>query len=143
MARWPVLVGFSITFTALGCASPSQVTAGLANAPGLGGTSVGDERQHDVVANGHDSCESVTGRSPLRGHLPPCPTASHPVAAASWEPTIGANDESLVLPWLQHFYAGWPCTRSAAAVESRAVAWTTPAPAPSTCASLERSPWSP
>jgi hypothetical protein len=134
MARWPVLVGFAISstlFGSLGCAASPSVTPGLANAPRLGGTGGVDDGAHDVVANGRDSCESVTGRSPLRGHLPACPTASHPVA--SLPPMLEYRTQSMVVPWLEHFYVGWPCTHSAAAVQSRTVAWSSQPPAMTAC----------
>jgi hypothetical protein len=139
MARGPVLVGFagfSICSLLLGCASTPVVTPGLASAPPLGGTGLADERPHDVVANGHESCEAVTGRSPLRGHLPPCPNATHPIVSVSLppEPIEGAH-ESLVLPWLEHFYVGWPCPHPAPASETKAIAWSPAPPAPSSCAS--------
>jgi hypothetical protein len=113
MARWTVLVGISIALASLGCASASAVTPGLANAPALGGVGAVEPGPYDVVSNGRDSCESMTGQSPLRGHVPPCPTVSHPVAAVP--PSLlprQARHDSLVLPWVEHFYVGFPCTHS-------------------------------
>ncbi len=55
----------------LGCAS--RVQAGLANAPALGGATQ-EDRVHDVIANGRDSCErnAFPQGEVLRGHIPPC-----------------------------------------------------------------------
>lgn len=128
MARWPVLVGFSIAVAPgwLGCASVPPVTPGLANAPDLGGSAPVDERVHDVVANGRDSCESVTGRSPLRGHAPPCPTVTPPAAVAGPSPAVAVGEMSLAEPWLEHFYVGFPCPRPTATPKHDAAPWSVP-----------------
>jgi hypothetical protein len=48
---------------------------GLANAPGLNGTTA-ETRVHDAIANGHDACErsEFPQGEVLRGHIPPCTT---------------------------------------------------------------------
>jgi len=114
MSRWPLLAAFSLAPLLLGCGS--SVRPGLSNAPRLGGTALADEQIHDVVSNGDDGC----GLHPehggvLRGRIPPCPGAAHPLARTSWLPTSAPSpaDEGLVVPWLQHFYVGWPCANNA------------------------------
>jgi hypothetical protein len=145
MARSPVLVGWSILSCSLslGCASQSAITPGLANAPPLGGAGGVDEGQVDVVSNGRDSCESVSGRSPLRGHVPPCPTVSRPASTLPPPAVAMAHQQSFVVPWLDHFYVGWPCTRSLTSLEALqagavALSSSTPlTPGEGTCASSE------
>jgi hypothetical protein len=128
MCRWPVLVVLSVGPWLAGC-SPA-VQAGLANAPRLGGTAVADTRVNDVISNGDDACGRHGETGPLRGRIPPCPGAVHPVVSTWLAPTPSGRSDSLVLPWLEHFYAGWPCPRSAAfsaAVETRSLAaWAAP-----------------
>lgn len=119
MSRWPMLAVL-VLGTSAGCA-PS-IEAGLANAPRLGGS--GDDRVHDVISNGGDSCGRYAEQGHLRGHIPPCPVAAHPVA---WANTRSATDrakadDGLVVPWLQHFYVGWPCQPPALAVSEKTVA---------------------
>jgi hypothetical protein len=140
MARWPVLVALSIMSCSLGCASQSAITPGLANAPPLGGTAGVDEGQVDVVSNGRDSCESVSGRTPLRGHVPPCPTVSRTSSTVPPLSSIVVHQESFVQPWLEHFYVGWPCTRSLTSLEALqagAVALSTPAPGEGACSAAD------
>lgn len=109
MSRWPMLVGLSLAFPALGCGG--SVIVGLANAPSINRTAP-DESVHDVVANGRDVCGRNLGRSPLRGHVPPCNAESASTTSAS-APNVKAppEDDVLVTPWLQHFYSGWPCAK--------------------------------
>jgi hypothetical protein len=54
-------------------ACSSVVQPGLANAPALGGATP-ETRVHDVIANGHDSCERsmFPQGGVLRGQVPPC-----------------------------------------------------------------------
>src|SRR5580692_13202944 len=56
----------------LGCTSTVQV--GLANAPLLINGETPETRVHDVIANGHDSCErsAFPQGGVLRGQIPPC-----------------------------------------------------------------------
>lgn len=96
------LLWLAITATPLGC----SVRPGLANAPVLGAVPPGNGRQHDVIANGHDSCERLGAGSPLRGRLPPCgsdrsagPSAAAPSSDA-WPPKANAT-ESLHVRWSQ------------------------------------------
>jgi hypothetical protein len=128
MSRWPVLTVFSFGWTLLGC-SPS-LQPGLANAPRLGGTGLADERIRDVIANGDDACSRQAEQGPLRNRVPPCPTAARPVAGGQLPQPTGNG--SLVLPWLRHFYNGWPCAHPAflPAAETKAVEWTVVATTP-------------
>ena len=99
MSRWPVLV-----FVGCLCAcGGTRVEAGLANAPQLGGATT--EPSADVIVK------------------PPARTASaHPVASSWLLPGSSAPEgQSLALPWLEHFYVGWPCAH----VERRAPPGTT------------------
>jgi hypothetical protein len=87
-----------------GCA-PS-IEPGLANAPRVGGVQTADERVHDVVSNGGDSCGRTAEQSPLRVRWPACPTVPHPLAASFFVSGPSGN-QSLVRPWLEHFYVDW------------------------------------
>jgi hypothetical protein len=124
MSRWPVLAMLSVGSLLAGCA-PAAVHPGLANAPRLGGSAIADERVHDVISNGDDACGRNGEHGVLRGRLPPCPGVTHPIAATWLAPSAAAKDDSLVLPWLEHFYAGWPCPRTRAP-EPRSLAWNPP-----------------
>lgn len=64
----------ALVAVSVGC----SVHPGLSNAPALGAVPPSGGRDHDVVANGRDSCERVGGGSPLREHLPPCDSDSSP-----------------------------------------------------------------
>lgn len=125
MCRWPVLVVLVVGPLLAGCSS-ATVQPGLANAPRLGGTALADERVRDVIANGDDACGRHGEHGPLRGRIPPCPGASHPVATTWLAPSPASTSESLVLPWLEHFYAGWPCPRSTTTEARSIAAWTPP-----------------
>jgi hypothetical protein len=106
MMRWPMLTAFAAVLLS-GCARSVEV--GLANAPRLGGGA--DDGVHDAISNGGDSCGRYAERGPLRGRIPPCRAAAHPIAGAA-PPAVTARgrvDGGLVVPWLQHFYVGWPC----------------------------------
>jgi len=124
MSRWPWLTAFCFAPWIVGCTSSLQ--PGLANAPRLGGTQLADERVSDVVSNGNDSCARSVGPGPLRGRLPPCPT-THPTrwAAAAPSSATGAGG-SLVVPWVEHFYSGWPCPHAVVASSTRTPAWLAP-----------------
>ena len=113
MSRWLWLTAFCLAPWTGGCAPSLQ--PGLANAPRLGGTQLADERVSDVISNGNDSCARNVGPGPLRGRVPPCPT-THPTrwAVAPSSSATGAG-ESLVVPWVDHFYSGWPCPRTTVA----------------------------
>jgi hypothetical protein len=112
MARWPMLVALSFALPGLGCATRAslaqRIVPGLANATSIQRTQP-DESVHDVIANGRDVC-GRDGVSPLPGHYPPCWGENLPPAMPSLQlMRYGAQDGSLVVPWLQHFYSGWPC----------------------------------
>jgi hypothetical protein len=123
MSPWALL---TTCFAVSGCGGAVQ--AGLSNAPRLGDSQT-DLRIDDATSNGADSCERRPAgptrskradpnenEGPLRGHIPPCPTTSHPVAVTLV--TESARSDSLVVPWLEHFYADWPCA------SSRHLSWT-------------------
>jgi hypothetical protein len=119
MSKWPMLAVLAIVLLA-GCA-PS-VEAGLANAPRLGGSA--DERVHDVISNGGDSCGRYAEYGPLRYRIPPCPVAAHPIVSAKLPaPVAGSKtDDGFAAPWLQHFYVGWPCQAPVISVSDKTVA---------------------
>jgi hypothetical protein len=105
MSRWTPVLGAAWAVPLLaGCAG--SIEPGLANAPRLGGTQTADERVHDAVSNAGDSCGRYAEHGPLRARLPPCPTVAHPLAASFLAPSP-AGRESLVVPWLEHFYVDW------------------------------------
>jgi hypothetical protein len=87
MRRWPVLV---VVWGLCACGG-TRVEAGLANAPRLGGDT--PEQSRDVIGKG-----------------PTTKASSHPVASSWLLPgSTGLEGQSLVVPWLEHFYVGWPC----------------------------------
>jgi hypothetical protein len=89
MSRWPVLV-FVCGVWACGGA---RVEAGLANAPRLGGAT--PEASQDVVVK-----------------MPPRAPSAHSVASTWALPGSSlVEGQSIVGPWLEHFYVGWPCSR--------------------------------
>ena len=107
MSRWPVLV-----FVGGLCACGGvRAEAGLANAPRLGGAT--PEESHDVVVK-----------------MPPNTPSSHSVASGWLLPgASGLEGQSLVVPWLEHFYVGWPCShveRRPAPVTAQPIACKTP-----------------
>jgi hypothetical protein len=125
MSRWPWLTAFCIAPWIVGCAS-SSLQPGLANAPRLGGTQVADERVSDVISNGNDSCGRNVGPGPLRGRAPPCPT-THPTRWAVAPSSATGAGGSFVVPWVEHFYSGWPCPHSTVASSTqRTPAWLVP-----------------
>jgi hypothetical protein len=107
MSPWALLTVCFVAPLVGGCAT--TIEPGLANAPRLGGSQASDLRIHDVVSNGADSCGRHAEHGPLRARIPPCPTAGHPVVGTVLF-TESPDTESLVLPWLEHFYADWPCS---------------------------------
>jgi hypothetical protein len=131
MSRWPVLAASSIALLA-GCVQ--SVGAGLANGPRLGGSSLSDEHVHDVISNSGDSCSGFAEHGPLRGRVPACAAVTHPAASAAFWPTATAGKaDGLVVPWLKHFYVGWPCTHPAASRRVERLAWATPGPPTVVC----------
>jgi hypothetical protein len=137
MSRWPLVTGLCFAPCIFGCATSIQ--PGLANGPRLGGSQVADERIHDVVSNGGDSCGRYAEQSPLRGRVPPCPTVSPPATASTFAP-VTIPSGSLVVPWLDHFYYGWPCPRASSARaaratrEARTTGWVATMPSADQCA---------
>jgi hypothetical protein len=105
MSRWSPLFGAAWAVSLLaGCST--SIEPGLANAPRLGGIQTADERVNDAISNGGDSCGRYAEHGPLRARLPPCPTVTHPLAA-SFLVQSPTGKESLVGPWLEHFYVDW------------------------------------
>ncbi len=123
MSRWPLLTAFSMVWCVAGCAA--SVTPGLANVPRVDGLGAYEEGVRDVVANGDDSCSRYAEGSPLRGRWPPCRTATRSTASTELLPGYPTGEPSLVLPWLEHFYVGWPCAHATAKRTTKSVAWTT------------------
>ncbi|MGA2449077.1 MAG: hypothetical protein ABTD50_10405 [Polyangiaceae bacterium] len=76
-----------------GCGSTLQV--GLANAPGLGGTTP-ESRVSDVIANGQDACERSGSRQGevLRGQIPACGPRTSFVANSTDLGSTPATDSS-------------------------------------------------
>jgi hypothetical protein len=126
MERWRVLTAFWLAWPLAGCVS--SVQPGLANVPRLDGLGAADDRVADVIANGDDSCGRHGEEGPLRGRWPPCPAHARAAVVTRPSPGTGSTGESLVLPWLEHFYTGWPCAhavgRTTARSETKTVAWT-------------------
>jgi hypothetical protein len=132
MSRWSWLTAFCFAPWIVGCAPSLQ--PGLANAPRLGGTQLADERVSDAVSNGGDSCGRNADPGPLRGRWPPCPT-THSMAGAAFAPS-SAPSGSFVVPWLEHFYSGWPCARGSmanVASSGHTPPWVTTAPPTPVC----------
>jgi hypothetical protein len=71
----------------LGCTSTVQV--GLANAPLLINGGTPETRVHDVIANGHDSCErsAFPPGEVLRGEIPPCNPTERAPGVPAFMPT--------------------------------------------------------
>ena len=109
MSRWRLLTAFSIVLLATGCGS--TLRGGLSNAPRLGG-SADEARVHDVIANGDDACASTGETAPQRGTFKLCSLASHPAPKPPWLPPLRVHPSMETdpdVPWLEHFYVGWPC----------------------------------
>jgi hypothetical protein len=133
MSGWRVLTACAIGWLTVGCA-PS-VQPGLSNAPRLGGAAASEERVSDVVSNGGDSCGRWAEQGPLRYRMPPCPSAAHP-AASMWlltSSTAPVQPPAVVVPWLQHFYTQWSCSRPSTGRDARTLAWASASTAPSAC----------
>jgi hypothetical protein len=125
MKKWLVLSVCASAWMSLGCSS--SVQGGLANAPGLGGQAHPDDRIADVIANGRDSCSRQGNDGPLRYRVPPCETEVRPAASDLVPPWLVNGGQSMVLPWLEHFYTGWPCRHPAGqGQDARPVAWAAP-----------------
>jgi hypothetical protein len=123
MSRWLLLTAFSMVWSVAGCTA--SVQPGLANVPRGDGLGAYEDGGRDVVANGDDSCGRYAEQGPLRGRWPPCRTASHRAANTELLPVYGAAEQSLVLPWLEHFYVGWRCAHGTARTATKTVATAT------------------
>jgi hypothetical protein len=111
------------------------VQTGLANAPRLGGAAAPDDRVSDVISTGGDSCGRWAEQGPLRHRIPPCPSAAH-AAASMWlltSSTAPAQPPGVVVPWLQHFYTQWTCSRPATPTPTNTLAWASAGTAPTAC----------
>jgi len=131
-----VLPAFAVPLAVLVAGCSPALNVGLSNAPRLGAETSTGGKPSDAISNGGESCGRYAEQGPLRGKAPPCPASAHPSAAAIWVPMASenANSSSLVVPWLEHFYVGWPCTRPARpSEESKPIAWSSPPP--TTCSS--------
>jgi hypothetical protein len=107
MPRAVALLGMLLSLAPFGCAT--TVRPGLANAPALSTSPVADDSVHDVVANGWDSCELGLGAGPLRQQSPPCPGVEPP-APTPVVIRVAPPEKGFVMPWVEHFYARWPCS---------------------------------
>jgi len=107
MPRAVARLGILGSLALFGCAT--TVRPGLANVPALSTSPVADDRVHDVIANGWDSCELGLGAGPLRHQFPPCPGVEPP-APTPVVVRVAPPGKGLVLPWVEHFYARWPCS---------------------------------
>jgi hypothetical protein len=117
------MTAYAVCFASLGCAPTGQL--GLANAPGLGGTRIGDTRVHDVISNGPDSCgrRLEPNQGPLRYRLPPCQSEAVPGTTANGIPPV-ARDDAGAQRWMKHYYFGWPCkARHGALAQGEVLAW--------------------
>lgn len=81
-----------------GCGAGVQ--PGLANAPGLGGTSP-ETRVHDAIGNGHDACARAMfpQGGVLRGQVPPCAKEPRKTVASAPLPPRAAPSPSLSYPF--------------------------------------------
>ena len=111
MSRWPVLALVATVGVLGGCGSPQ---AGLAETRRSSAVRRWPMRAFTTcIANGADACGLHGERSVLRGHVPPCLSTVRNAAVVSVAPR-SATDDSLVEPWVEHFYSGWPCPRAPA-----------------------------
>ncbi len=129
MSRWRMLTALCLVPLAIGCthASAREVdfsprpTVGLANAPALyGSTPSNDQRQHDVVSNGLESCGRYLENGVLRYQWPPCPVPKaaaatvQPLSLSTKAPPIKTTVKASaapVTPWPEKFVVEWPCSR--------------------------------
>jgi hypothetical protein len=120
MSRWLVLAVLSTALSVLGCGS--SLRAGLSNAPRLGGTPTTDNRIADVVSNGDDACGAYAENGVFRNRIPPCQSWAPATARAVNEvavPAVGEPPGSLVKPWVDHFYVGWPCPAASSSRQTK------------------------
>jgi hypothetical protein len=95
---------------------------GLANAPALyGSPPSNDQRQHDAVANGLESCGQYLENGVLRYQWPPCPapratTATPQLLSVSTKASSvstkarASTSAASVTPWPEKFVVEWPCS---------------------------------
>jgi hypothetical protein len=100
------------------------VRPGLANAPALGTQSGQADAPHDVIANAEESCGRALDPGPLRGRILPCPRVASTAPAPVRPPP---TDADLVMPWVDHFYLGFPCRRMSTWVAEEMVVARSPA----------------
>jgi hypothetical protein len=105
MPRTAAMLGILISLAPLSC----ETTVGLANAPGLGNSPLADAAVHDVVANGRDSCERGLRPGLLRYQVPRCPGVERSAANATVA-NRAPSPKGIVMPWVEHYYSGWPCS---------------------------------
>jgi hypothetical protein len=109
MARTAALFGMLTSLAPLApLACATTVQPGLANVPATAIRPATDPGVQDLVANGRDSCERRLGPGPLRYQVPPCPGAERSAA----DPAVANQAPSangIVMPWVEHDYAPWPC----------------------------------
>jgi hypothetical protein len=124
MSRWRMLTVLCLVPLALGCTHATaravdfspRPAVGLANAPALYGSSpANDQRQHDAVANGLESCGRYLENGVLRYQWPPCRPAPPTITATpqllSVSTTAGAPASAAsVTPWSERFVVEWPCS---------------------------------
>jgi hypothetical protein len=127
-----MLTALCLVPLAIGCTSATgkavdfspRPTVGLANAPALYGSApANDQRQHDVVANGLESCGRYLENGVLRYQWPPCPAPQATlVSPATVQPLATVQPPSpsakasapasaaSATPWPEKFVVEWPCS---------------------------------
>jgi len=126
MSRWRMLTVLCLVPLAVGCTHATaravdfspRPAVGLANAPALyGSPPSNDQRQHDAVANGLESCGQYLENGVLRYQWPACPvpqatTATPQLLSLSTKPTKARASASAasVTPWHERFVVEWPCS---------------------------------
>jgi hypothetical protein len=126
MSRWRMLTVLGLVLLAVGCARTTTTAVdfsprpavGLANAPALYGSApANDQRPHDAVANGLESCGRYLENGVLRYQWPPCPVP-RPLAtvpqllplSSSSTLTPRSASTSSATPWREKFFIEWPCS---------------------------------
>jgi len=157
MLRWRMLTVLGLVTIGAGGVGCTRATArdadfsprpsvGLANAPALyGSPQSNDQKPHDVVANGLESCGQYLENGVLRYQWPPCPApqaGSQPsaVTVGSFGPVVPpisasppsafVSRASSVTLWHEKFVVEWPCANKAVADDEKlaVVACTAPEP---------------
>jgi len=135
MSRWRMLTVLCLVPLGFGCTHATaravdfspRPAVGLANAPALyGSPPADDQREHDAVANGLESCGRYLENGVLRYQWPACPAPQATTAApqplsvstkatatikatAPTKATATASAASLA-PWRERFVVEWPCS---------------------------------